>query len=143
MRVALACVGVVLLLIVGGLGLRWALAPATGAVEQREQTVGDGSYRISAYDAFYDDCASAKSTQQQLEQAIATRDAEPEGTNRRAQLDANVAALTNVLITAVNQYNADARKADTRAHFRASDLPYQLPELDATDPTKEKITCDA
>lgn len=117
--------------------IRWMAAPANGAVEQREQTIGSGAYRISAYDRFYDDCGAARTTQQNLASAkVQAQEARNEGADagRLMQLDANVTALQNTLNGQVNSYNADARKADTRAHFRASDLPYQL------DPSKE-ITC--
>ena len=135
--VPLAIVGllvVVLVLGAGFLGIRWLLAEPTGATEAREQTIGSGSYRIAAYDRFYDDCAAAVTTQQSLTTAQAAAAAEGIDPGRQAQLDANVTALTNLLNQQVNQYNADTRKEDTRANFLASDLPY---ELDTT----EEITC--
>jgi hypothetical protein len=117
--------------------LRWTFAPANGAVQQREQTIGSGTYRIQAYDAFHDDCNTARSTQQnialarqQLEQA--TKAGADQG--RVMQLQTNVTALQMTLNDEVNQYNSDASKADTRAHFLASDLPYAL---DAT----QEIVC--
>lgn len=126
---------IIAVLVIAGvtLGVRWLVASPSGAVQQREQTIGSGSYRIQAYDAFYDDCAAALTTQQNLHNARQQLAAEKDPT-RRAQLEGNVTALANTLNAQVNQYNADARKADTRAHFRASDLPYQI------DSTQE-ITC--
>jgi hypothetical protein len=132
-----------IVLLVGGIfGLRWVLAEPSGALEQREMTVGDGAYRIAAYEQFYDECAAAQTLQATLATAQQSAAAEGLYANRQAQLDANVAALSNQLIQTVNQYNADARKADTRAHFLASDLPYEI-TVDATDPTTPTITCMA
>jgi hypothetical protein len=123
-------------------GIRWITAEPSGKLQQRESTVGNGDYRISAYDKFFDDCSGAKTTQQNLKDAKEAADAHDVDATRQAQLDANVTALKQTLYTLVNQYNADAMKADTRGHFKASNLPYQI-ELDSTDPTKKEITCSA
>jgi hypothetical protein len=134
-------VGVIALAAIVGavLGIRWFFAPANGAVEQREQTIGSGAYRISAYDRFYDDCQAALTTQQNLASAkVQLQAAKNEGADpgRLQQLDANVTALQMQLNGQVNGYNADAAKTDTRGHFRSSDLPYSL---DAT----QEIKCHA
>jgi hypothetical protein len=115
--------------------LRWIFADPTGAVEQRESTVGSGAYRISSYDSFYDQCFTAKTTQENIANAIVMLGTETDPA-RKAQLNVNVVALQNELNSEVNQYNADARKADTKAHFKASDLPYSLN-------AKEVISCTA
>lgn len=129
--------GLVAIIAIGAiaLGIRWIFAEPTGAVEQREQTIGDGAYRIQAYEAFYEECASARTLQQNLDNAR-TQAENVDDPTRRAQLDANVTALANQLNAAVNDYNAHARETDTRGHFLASDLPYAL---DAT----QEIRCDA
>lgn len=142
MKAAGVVIIVVLALTAGIFGLRWVLADPSGALEQREMTLGDGAYRIAAYEQFYDQCASAQTLQASLVNARTSAEAEGLDANRKAQLDANVAALSNQLIHAVNQYNADARKSDTRAHFLASDLPFEI-EIDAADPTTPTITCQA
>jgi hypothetical protein len=129
-------------LIAGGLGLRWILASPTGAVQQREQTIGNGSYRIQAYEAFYEECASAQTVQQNLANAITADMATNVDPMRKAQLDANVTALSNQLSRAVNGYNAHAREMDTRAHFLSSDLPYEL-TFDPAHPTTPSISCKA
>jgi hypothetical protein len=131
---------VLVLLIAGGLGLRWILAEPSGAVQQREMTVGNGAYRISAYEEFYQECSSALTAQQNLANAISAAHAENVDPTRQAQLDANVTALTNVLNRAVNDYNAHARETDTRAHFLSSDLPFEI-QVDPTDPTNPPIDC--
>ena len=130
---AAAAVGVVLLIAVIWV-VRYATADARGAANQREATRADAAYRISAYDRFHDDCAAALTTQQNLESARQQATAPGLDQARQLQLQANVTALANTLNSQVNQYNADAAKADTRAHFLSSDLPYQLTAT-------EEITC--
>lgn len=135
-----AVIGVLAVVVVIGLVflLRWILAPASGALQEREKTVGNGDYRIAQYDHFFNLCAATQTTQQNLadaEKAAAAKDVDQ---TRQAQLDANVTATRQTFHELVNQYNADARKADTAAHFRASDLPAQLD----SDETLE-ITCHA
>lgn len=129
---------VALALLIGGvLGIRYLVAGPEGAVQQREQTIGSGAYRIQAYDAFYDDCAAARTTQQNLQAAQQQLDEATKAhadAGRLMQLQANVTALTATLNGQVNGYNADAHKTDTRAHFRASDLPYTLD-------TTQEIVC--
>lgn len=131
---------VLVLLIGGGLGLRWILAEPSGAVQQREMTVGDGAYRIAAYEEFYQECSSALTVQQNLAAAIKADQAEGVDPMRKAQLDANVTGLTAQLNRAVNDYNAHARETDTRAHFKSSDLPFSI-EIDQADPTNPPIDC--
>lgn len=45
-------IAVIALSTVGTLGYRWLIAPARGAVEQRE-IINRGQYRIQAYEQFY------------------------------------------------------------------------------------------
>ena len=117
----------VVLLIVGGLGLRWVLAGPTGAVEQREKTIGDGDYRIAAYDQFYNLCGDIQAKEDQIKN---TEERETtKGSNSgftEAQKASILLALENSRASLIREYNADASKADTRANFMASDLPYQL-----------------
>jgi hypothetical protein len=134
-KIASATIAVVIFIAGLILLLRWIFADPTGAVEQRESTVGNGAYRISSYDSFYDQCFAAKTTQENIANAIVMRDTETDPA-RQAQLNVNVIALQNELNSEVNQYNSDARKADTKAHFKASDLPYSLN-------AKEVISCTA
>lgn len=130
-----AVVAAILALALLGLGLRWVLAEPTGAVEQREQTIGSGDYRIQAYEQFFTECASARTLQQNLTVARTAAGTNYPDENRQAQLDANVIALESQLNQAVNTYNAHAMQADTRAHFLDSNLPFQLT-------TTEEIRCD-
>lgn len=108
----------------------------TGEINQ----VNSGNYRIAAYDSFYNQCAGIQTDEQRvkntMDELAATTD-----TDRKAQLQANLDAQRNQLATDINQYNADARKHDTKGNFRSSDLPYQIdPNI---DPTKETTSCNS
>lgn len=133
-RITGAAVGaiiVVLLLVVGLWALTVAWAPWKGAGEQRKQIQGSADYRIAAYDRFYDLCGSIQALEDQLETMRADRSLPKD------QRATNVLALTNQRFSLIRQYNADASKADTRANFLASDLPFSI------DPNQEHTTCAA
>lgn len=109
-----------------------------GKTGQIERTKADPNYRIAAYDQFYDLCGDIQAKEDQIRN---TQKRSAGGTTTggftQQQKDAILLALQNSRAELVRQYNADARKADTLAHFRASDLPYKI------DIDNEETTCDA
>lgn len=112
-------------------GASWITAPFRGEVEKRNLTEGSGTYRIAAYEEFYDTCATIQSLEDDL--ALMEEDKSlPEN-----QRSANIFALTSARNKLIREYNADAQKEDTQAHFRASDLPHQI------DPDNKETECDA
>jgi hypothetical protein len=116
-----------------GYGL-WSAGTAEtrGETGVRERTVADADYRIASYDQFYDLCASIVSKEDSIaliEQDVAGAE---EGSQRKRELDEYLLALRAQRAELINQYNADARKEDTRANFRASDLPYQIDKEGST-----------
>lgn len=118
----------VLALTVGVWGFQWITAPFKGATEARNQTVGNGSYRIAAYNTFYDQCAGAQAVQQNLANTKrrlkqARQDGDQAEVSRQ---ETNLQAQQNDLNTLVAQYNADSHKTYTLAQFKASDLPFTL-----------------
>lgn len=98
--------------------------------------INSGNYRIAAYNSFYDECAGIQTDEVRISNAEAALKSNTD-TSRAPELQANLTAAQNQRAQDINQYNADARKADTKANFRASDLPYQI------DPTEETTTCTA
>lgn len=118
----------------------WALAvwwaPWKGAGDQRIATVGNASYRIAAYDHFFDLCAQVQATEDQLATANA-RSVDAGAGFSEGQKDAVLAALRNSRATLIRQYNADASKRYTQAQMLASDLPAKL------DPNQENTECAA
>ncbi|MEK7620795.1 MAG: hypothetical protein AAB395_00385 [Patescibacteria group bacterium] len=109
-----------------------------GKTGQIEQTKANPDYRIAAYDHFYDLCGSIQAEEDQIGN-IQKRPASgtTAGGFTQQQKDSILLAHQNSRAELIRQYNADARKADTLAHFRASDLPYQI-EID-----NEETTCSA
>lgn len=109
-----------------------------GKTGQIEQTKANPDYRISAYDHFYDLCASIQAEEDQIGN-IQKRPAggTTNGGFTQQQKDSILLAHQNSRAELIREYNADARKADTLAHFRASDLPYEI------DIDNEETTCSA
>ncbi|MFE5595844.1 hypothetical protein [Streptomyces sp. NPDC056549] len=130
--VGLAVVYLVGVFAFGGAG--WITAPFRGEVEERERTVASGAFRLTAYEEFFDLCASVQNAegtilalQQEREAATATR---------RSQIDQSITALRASRIESVNDYNAKAAQ-EHRAPFLDSGLPYRL------DSAAEKTSCAA
>lgn len=103
----------------------------TGKTQQIQQTRGNGSYRIAAYDHFYDLCASVQDQEVTIESQQAELDTKPSA-DRAEQIQANLSALRANRGELINHYNADARKNATSGQFKSSDLPYQLDSTEAT-----------
>lgn len=105
----------------------------TGVINKR----ADANYRIANYESFYDLCAAIR-TKETAIAALTAQLAQAE----KGSLDYTITSgqLTGTKTSRaddINQYNADARKQDTKGRFQASDLPYQL------DETQETTTCSA
>lgn len=134
--VGLVVVGVVMC--VGVFGFGWfqrATADFRGGTGQIEQVRADPNYRIAAYDHFFDLCAQIQTTEAGItaqEQELGTDPPQA----RKVQINANLTAARKSRAGLINQYNADAAKADTQAHFLASGLPYKL-DVDAKETTCE------
>lgn len=125
-EIALAVIGgiLALALLVGGVfAIRWVMAPANGALEQREKTIGNGNYRIAQYDHFFNLCGSIQASEDKIKN---TEETEPNDGMSENQKAAILLALKNTRASLIREYNADASKADTAAHFKSSSLPYQI-----------------
>lgn len=120
----------------GGLVFQEKTASFRGRVDVANKTKANGNYRIAAYDHFFDLCVSVQNAEASIS---AQRDelATDPSDERKGQISANIAALKAARASAVNQYNADARKAGTIGQFRDSGLPPVL------DQTTEGTTCAA
>lgn len=122
---------IILAIAAGAFAIRWATAPAKGKLSAREQ-INSGSFRIAAYDKFFNDCASIQGLEGQLE-AQKNQLAKATGDDLE-RIEANVAGIEGARAQAIAAYNADARKSYTSGQFRSSTLPYQLD-------TKENTEC--
>lgn len=106
----------------------WGLSVATAGVygrgEARKQ-IQSASFRITAYDHFFNLCAAVQTDEVQLD--ALGRELATAGDADRGRINANISGVTAARAGSINQYNADARKDYTEGQFRDSDLPYQLP----------------
>lgn len=142
-----ALVGAAAVVLVAGIavGAMWVFgwgmfqqstAEHRGETAQKEQVRADPDYRIAAYERFFDLCASVRSdeaTIANLEEELA----DDPTAERESQIKASLTAVRSNRSETINEYNADARKSETAAAFRSSDLPYQL------DPDSEETRCTA
>lgn len=122
-------------LVVGGYALKYATADVRGKVAQNEAVKADPNYRIASYDAFYDACGAIQAKEDAIDAQLALQDAYEKGSPDFVRIETNLVALRAARASLIRAYNADASKADTRANFHASDLPYSI------DPTQEHTTC--
>jgi hypothetical protein len=138
--IAIGCLLGLVVLVVGGYAIQYYTADTRGKIAENEAVHADPNYRIAQYNHFYDLCASVQSFELQMDanDARAVDDSFPQ-----SQKDAVQAALQNTRSTNITQYNADARKADTAANFKASDLPWQLDSALYDPKVGNKTSCEA
>ncbi len=119
--ITLAIIGVVAVIAlstVGTLGYRWLIAPARGAVEQRE-IINRGQFRIQAYEQFY----RWSEERAAIESKLALY---PEsGLDIRQQTECRGLLAQHANIVA--EYNAASRAELTQGQWQAPDLPQTLP----------------
>lgn len=109
-----------------------------GKTAQTERVKADPDYRIAAYDHFFDLCGSIQSKEDQIRNTEARPTTEGSNSGFTAsQKEAILLALRNSRAELIREYNADAGKADTKANFLSSDLPYTI------DINGEDTTCNA
>lgn len=113
-----------------------ATANRQGETSKKQQVEGNGSYRIAAYDHFYDLCAGVRTSEEAIDSFRAEL-ATTTDPSRKTVLNASITAQRANRADAINQYNADARKSYTLGQFKSSDLPYEL------DTTAKETTCTA
>ena len=112
-------IAVIALSTVGALGYRWLIAPARGAVEQRE-IINRGQYRIQAYEQFY-------RWQEELGGIEVKLQAYPQqGLDIRQQTECRGLLARRADIVA--QYNAASRAELTQGQWQAPELPESLPQ---------------
>ena len=104
-----------------------ATANRQGETQKKHQVEGNGSYRIAAYDHFFDLCASVQAAEDKIQAQKDELDGKPAPDAQRADiLRANINALSSTRAESIRQYNQDARKSYTLGQFKSSDLPFQL-----------------
>jgi hypothetical protein len=107
---------------------KWT-ADFRGDVKAKEQTKGNGSFRVATYNDFFNLCSSVQSDEDALRNAQDEMDAKETTADRKAKLRQNITAIKNTRAESVRDYNAKAAN-EYKAAFRSNDLPARL---DVTD----------
>jgi hypothetical protein len=105
-------------------GVRVMTANLVGRGEAHIQIQSAGS-RISAYNHFFDLCASVQQAEAGIDQQTALAD-KATTADDKARAETNIAALQMTRANGIYQYNADAAKNYTVGQFKDSDLPWEL-----------------
>lgn len=106
-------------------GFQWVTAPFRGALGAREQIQANGSFRIQAYQGFFNQCASIQALEGDIDAQTKALDTISDS-QRKEIVQANIAALNGARSGAIFRYNQDSLKNWTEGQFKDNDLPYQL-----------------
>ncbi|THA72590.1 hypothetical protein E6R60_26320 [Streptomyces sp. A0642] len=104
--------------------LLWFTADARGAADKREQTVANGAFRLATYEEFFDLCAAAQTSEQQLTALQTELDGKPSA-DREERIRASITAVTASRAESINTYNSKATQ-EHRTAFQDARLPYTL-----------------
>lgn len=124
--VVLGIIALTVAVVAIGWGIQWFTAPFRGSLDAREQIQADGSFRIAAYETFFNQCASVQALEGQLDQQFELRKVEHDGQSLR-RINNVIAGIQGQRFTAISKYNADSHKGYTVAQFKSSDLPFEIP----------------
>ncbi|MEU0249914.1 hypothetical protein ABZ192_37525 [Streptomyces sp. NPDC006235] len=128
-------IGLAVVYVIGGFafgGAGWITAPFRGEADKRENTVGSGEFRQTAYEEFLGLCEAVQNAEGTIQALREER--KTASKTRTTQIDQSITALKATRIESVNAYNSKAAQ-EHRAPFRDKDLPYRL------DATAERTTC--
>lgn len=127
--IVLAVIGIVLVWgLVAGI---WGLGVATAGLYGRgeaHKVINSADFRIAAYEHFFNQYASIKSLEGQIDELTATLALMEPGTREYNYTLTSLTGAKALRHTAIQQYNADAMKDWTEGQFRDNDLPYQIPD---------------
>jgi hypothetical protein len=127
-----ATIGVVVLvwvLVIGVWGFGVATAGIYGKGEAHKQ-IQSADFRLQAYNSFFDQYASIKSLEGQIDELTAQLEMTSKGTREYAYTLSSLTGTKGLRHTAIQKYNADAQKNWTQGQFRDNDLPYQIPDTE-------------
>lgn len=109
----------------------WGFGVATAGIFGRgeaEKRIQSAEFRIQAYDRFFNQYASIKSLEGQIDELTAQLATLSPGTRDYSYVSSSLVGVKGLRHTAIQQYNADARKEYTEGQFRDNSLPYQIPD---------------
>ena len=119
-------VGVCVLLIVCAFAFGWTkrfTADYRGETERIEDTTGNGKFRQSVYDSFYDTCSAVQAKEGAI--TVLKDERETATESRKARIDTSITAIKAIRLDLVSSYNAAASQ-EVRSAFKASNLPDRL-----------------
>ena len=119
---------VVIWLAVAGI---WGLGVATAGIYGRGEAykqIQSADFRIAAYEKFFNQYASIKTLEGQIDELTAQLALLEPGTRSYDLTLSSLTGTKGLRHSAIQQYNADARKDWTEGQFRDNDLPYQIPD---------------
>ena len=108
-------------------GFLYWTAGVRGEVEKTELTAGSGSFRIFSYNHFFDLCVNIQKNQANYDAQYDLLQTKEQGTSSYDRTAQNVAVLKAKIEEEKRRYNADSRKEETTALFKANDLPDEIP----------------
>lgn len=113
-----------------------ATADFRGETKALEQIKANPNSRISAYEHFFNLCASIQGHEDAIRALQAELDGNPQE-DRREQIQGAITANQTQRDRKIRQYNSDASKDFTTGQFRDADLPNEL------DINAKETTCSA
>lgn len=129
---------ILIVLSIGGTALGWAWRYFTAEIKGRvdaEERIESADSRIGNYEHFFDLCATIQGNEAALQSQRAALAGAGEKEARRYR--ANIAGIEAQRQRNIARYNADARKAYTKARFLGNELPKRI------DPRGENTTCES
>lgn len=99
-------------------------APFRGETEKIERTEGDGAFRISSYEEFFELCAAVQVAEGRADSLEAELKTKPPA-DRVTQINTSLTAVRANRTEMISQYNAKAAQ-EHRAAFLSADLPARL-----------------
>jgi hypothetical protein len=127
--IVLTAVGIALIwgLVAGIWGLGVATAGIYGRGEAHKE-INSADFRIAAYESFFNQYASIKGLEGQIDELTATLALLEPGTREYNYTLTSLTGTKGLRHQAIQRYNADAMKDWTEGQFRDADLPYQIPD---------------
>lgn len=126
-----AALAIVVALVIGGMavfGVGWfqrSTADFRGETAALEQIKANADNRISAYEYFFDLCASIQGHEDTIRNLRTELDGDP-SEKRREQIHGAITVNQSQRDGKIRQYNSEASKDYTAAQFKDADLPDRL-----------------
>jgi hypothetical protein len=130
------------LTVAGTWAFRWYTADFKGQLTAREEILS-GANRITAYNHFFNLCASVQASEGGLDALTTELTAYTPGTSDYSRTLTNITGVRANRARSIAQYNADAAKDYTTGQFRDLDLPYELGTAQYVPEKGSKTRCAA